>query len=115
MPFFRLRCWKEGRSFDRLSPNGEEISPLPFAPSEVEGPTERSRGHGDASTSLGTNGCFTRRTINHGATTSGRFGSAAWISGEYIASTRVGGSRKRPAPFTRTTYSAVVVPLGSQP
>ena len=44
---------------------------------------------------------------------SGRFGTAAWISGEYIASTRVGGSWKRPAVLTRTTYSTLVSPCGS--
>ena len=44
----------------------------------------------------------------HGiATVTGRLGRVAWISGEYIASTRVGGSWKVPEPLRRTAYSTV--------
>src|SRR5205085_6441935 len=52
---------------------------------------------------------------DHGRTSSGRLGSAAWISGEYIASTRVGGSWNRPALLIRAAYSTLVRPLGIQP
>src|SRR3546814_1002952 len=37
-------------------------------------------------------------------TVTGLLGRSAWISGEYIASTCVGGSWKWPAPFNRTRY-----------
>lgn len=47
--------------------------------------------------------CETRHLAPHRCTTTtGAFGTCARMPGEYIASTRVGGRLKRPAPFSRT-------------
>ena len=48
------------------------------------------------------------------ATVTGALGTCARIAGEYIASTRVGGRLKRPAPFSRIVYATVNDPRGTQ-
>ncbi len=47
------------------------------------------------------------------ATAIGALGSWPRMSGEYIASTRVGGRLNRPVPFSRTAYSVTNRPRGT--
>ena len=53
-----------------------------------------------------------RASAHHGATSTPAFGNSPKISGAYIASTRVGGSAKRPGLFRRTVYSTTCLPRG---
>ena len=53
-------------------------------------------------------------TRRYGATVTEEFGKSPNISGAYIASTRVGGSSKRPALFSRKVYSTTQAPLGTK-
>src|SRR6185312_11582915 len=54
-----------------------------------------------------------RKPRPHGRTSTFALGSSPNISGEYMASTRVGGRPKFPALLNRTVYSTVKSPLGT--
>lgn len=52
------------------------------------------------------------RAHGAGPTSSGGFGVSPWRSGAYMASTRLGGSRNTPSPFSRRVYCNRVTPAG---
>jgi len=57
-------------------------------------------------------GSSERGPPHHGATSMPGFGDSPKLSGAYIASTREGGSAKRPGLFRRTVYSTTCLPRG---